>query len=135
MAKLLINDIDVADIGVRMGDGFLDSLCLPAGLKDHLTNDVRTEDGTQIVFNKAIKDRDLTLPFVVIGDSPEQLTMLINGFVNLLRQGEAVIQVPSEGIERYHLYYIGSTSYGRSLDRKIAKISVKFHEPNPANRR
>ena len=134
MAKLLINDIDADTFGVRMGDGFLDALALPAALKEHLTNDVRTENGTQIVFNKAVKDRDLTLQFVVEGESPEHTTMLVNGFVNLLMQGETIIQVPSDGNVIYHLYYTSSTSYGRSLDRKTARLSVKFNEPNPANR-
>lgn len=134
MAKLLINDIDADTLGVRMGDGFLDALALPAALKEHLTNDVRTENGTQIVFNKCVKDRDVTLQFVVEGDSPEHLTMRVNGFVKMLMQGEAVIQVPIDGNAIYHLYYTSSTSYGRSIDRNTARLSVKFNEPNPANR-
>ncbi len=137
MADLIINDKDTfTEWGVKMGDGFLDALCAPAPMKDFIENKSRLENGKRVIINNPKMDeRDVTLSFTIQGCSPSDYQTKKVAFQNELYKGTLTIQVPANNNEVYHLIYTGKNiSYGQSLDRKFGKITVKFNEPNPANR-
>ena len=137
MADLMINGKDAyATWGVRMGDGFLDAIGRPAPLKPFVESKSRKEDGKKVVVENVKKDEmDITLQFTIQGKSPADYQSKKDLFFEELYKGSVSIQVPS-GSQIFHLIYQGkSVSYGQSKSGTFGKVSCKFNEPNPANRR
>ena len=125
------------EYGIRMGDGFIDTLLQPSPLKDYLSNESRLENGVRVdVTPSKINKRSVTLTFVVTNRNGSAMIANLRKFYTLLYGKKIRIRVPEvEDSEYYHLIYTGkSISFGSSLDRSISKLSVKFDEPNPANR-
>lgn len=137
MNDLLINNKDAyATWGVRMGDGFLDTIGAPAPMKEFIENKSRLEHGKQmIVSNPKLNEREITLSFTIEGSSQSDYLIKKKTFFEELYKGTVNIQVPANSTEIYHLIYLGkSITYAQSLDRNFGKISSKFCEPNPINR-
>lgn len=137
MNGLLINNKDAyATWGVRMGDGFLDTIGAPAPMKEFIENKSRLEHGKQmIVSNPKLNEREITLSFTIEGSSQSDYLIKKKAFFEELYKGTVNIQVPANSTEIYHLIYLGkSITYAQSLDRNFGKISSKFCEPNPINR-
>jgi len=137
MADLLINGKDaLTEWGVRMGDNFLDVLNGYYPLKDYITNNDRTKDGVQYadVVSK-VNERSLTLNFTMEGSSMGDFTAKNKAFIEVMRGGDIVIQVPTDRSDVYHLKYTGkSCTFARNVERTFAKIGLAFVEPNPTNR-
>ena len=125
---LLINGYDAYAMGIAMGSGFIASLRAPASLKDFVENDDPKKDGKQVIYPEEPKvaARDLTLT---------EHTLNYNSFIELLKRGKMDISVPLISADIYHLTYIGNSgSYMMSADLTTSQLTVKFNEPNPANR-
>lgn len=123
--------------GVEMGDGFLDVILAPVPLKEFISNDSRLEHGTRVIVSNPKKSsRELTLQFVLYGDTPAGLEVVKSNFMSVLYTGNvAISEISTDYTDVFHLVYQNSTpSYGLSLDRCTARMSVKFTEPNPSNR-
>lgn len=133
---LFINGIDAGDLGIAMGSGFLESLKSPASLKEFVENDDPTKDGKEIMFGSPkIASRELTLSFVVCGDSAQEHIRKYNAFVRMLQRGKISISAPAIGTEIYHLKFAGTSGgYSMSKDLTTSKLAIKFEEPNPACR-
>ena len=134
---LLINGYDAYAMGIAMGSGFIASLRAPASLKDFVENDDPKKDGKQVIYPEEPKvaARDLTLTFVIFGDTLTEHTLNYNSFIELLKRGKMDISVPLISADIYHLTYIGNSgSYMMSADLTTSQLTVKFNEPNPANR-
>lgn len=134
---LLINGYDAYAMGITMGSGFIASLRAPASLKDFVENDDPKKDGKQVIYPEKPKvaARDLTLTFVIFGDTLAEHTANYNSFIELLKRGKIDISVPLISADIYHLAYMGNSgSYMMSADLTTSQLTVKFNEPNPANR-
>lgn len=136
MANLLINTKDAFETwGVRMGEGFLNTLLTPPGLKDFTENQSKQMDGKEIIYNTPkIDSRDLTLTFTIEGDNEDDYWVKYISFVEELRKGEIVLNIPSisaVAIYNYKLTYKSAQSYAISGNRTFSKISVKFNQANP----
>lgn len=134
---LLINGYDAYAMGITMGSGFIASLRTPASLKDFVENDDPKKHGKQVIYPEEPKvaARDLTLTFVIFGDTLAEHTANYNSFIELLKRGKMDISVPSISADIYHLTYMGNSgSYMLSADLTTSQLTVKFNEPNPANR-
>nr|DAD67164.1 MAG TPA: tail protein [Siphoviridae sp. ctazQ13] len=136
MADLLINGKDaLIEWGVRMGDNFLDVLYGYYPMKDYTTNNDRTQDGVQYVGIPKVNERNITLNFTMEGNSASDFTAKNKAFVEVMRGGDVVIQVPEDSPAVYHLKYTGkSCTFARNVERTFAKIGLAFIEPNPTNR-
>ena len=136
MADLLINGKDaLTEWGVRMGDNFLDVLNGYYPIKDYITNNDRTQDGVQYVSIPKVNERNITLNFTMEGNSASDFTAKNKAFVEVMRGGDVVIQVPEDSPAVYHLKYTGkSCTFARNVERTFAKIGLAFIEPNPTNR-
>lgn len=56
-------------------------------------------------------------------------------FYRTTKRGKMDISVPLISADIYHLTYIGNSgSYMMSADLTTSQLTVKFNEPNPANR-
>lgn len=138
MAELIINGKDAyATWGVRMGKGFRDAIGKPVPIKPFVENKSRLEDGKRVVVANPKKDEiDITLPFTIQGNSPADYQTKKDMFYEELYKGSVSIQMPAVDSKVYHLIYQGkSVNYGQSLDGKFGKVSCRFNEPNPANRK
>ncbi len=134
---LIINNKNAfTEWGVRMDDGFLDAIGAPVPMKEFIENKSRLEHGKQVITtNPKLDERDVTLSFTIKGISQADYQAKKAAFQSELYKGALTIQVPANSNEVYHLIYTGkSISYGQSLDRTFGKFTVKFNEPNPANR-
>lgn len=137
MSDLIINGKDAYQTwGVRMGDGFLDAIGASSPMKDFIESKSRLEHGKKVITtNPKIDEREITLTFTIKGSSQPDYQAKKKAFFEELYKGKVDIQVPANGIEIYHLIYLGkSIAYAQSLDRTFGKISSKFCEPNPAER-
>lgn len=137
MVELMINGKDAyATWGVRMGDGFLDAIGAPSSMKEYIENKSRLEHGKRVIVdNPKLDEREVTLTFTIEGNSKSDYQIKKKAFFDELYNGKVDIQVPENGSEVYHLVYLGkSITYAQSLDRTFCKASMKFSEPNPANR-
>ncbi len=136
MADLLINGKDaLIEWGVRMGDNFLDVLNGYYPMKDYITNNDRTQDGVQYVGIPKVNERNITLNFTMEGNSASDFTAKNKAFVEVMRGGDVVIQVPEDSPAVYHLKYTGkSCTFARNTERTFAKLGLAFIEPNPTNR-
>lgn len=135
--ELIINNKDAyATWGVRMGDGFLDTIGTPSPMKEYIENKSRLEHGKRVIVSAPKQDeREITLTFTIEGNSKSDYQSKKNSFFNELYGGNVDIKVPDNGSEVYHLIYLGkSITYAQSLDRTFGKVSMKFSEPNPAER-
>lgn len=135
--ELKINNKDAyATWGVRMGDGFLDTIGAPSPMKEYIENKSRLEHGKRVIVSNPKQDeREITLIFTIEGNSKPDYQTKKKAFFDELYNGNVDIQVPENGSEVYHLIYLGkSITYAQSLDRTFSKVSMKFSEPNPADR-
>ena len=126
-----------AAYGIKMGDGFIDTLMQPSPIKELITTDSRLENGVRVNISSAkVNKRSVTLSFVITNGNGKSMIENLRLFYSVLYNIRIRLRVPriEEGTY-YHLYYTGrSISYGSSIDKKISKLSVGFDEPNPTNR-
>lgn len=136
MSELIINGKDAyQEWGVRMGEGFLDTLNGYYPLKEYITNNDRTQDGVQYFGAPKVNERSLTLNFTIEGSDKDDFTVKNRAFAEMMRKGDVTIQVPADRPDVYHLKYTGkSCIFARNVERTFAKIGLAFIEPNPTNR-
>ena len=136
MTELIINGKDAfTEWGVRMGDGFLDTINGYFPMKEYITNDDRTQDGVQYVGVPKVNERNITLNFTMEGNSASDFTAKNKAFIQVMCGGDIVIRVPEDSPAVYHLKYTGKNcTFARNTERTFAKIGLAFIEPNPTNR-
>lgn len=137
MAELIINNKDAfQQWGVRMGDGFLDTIDAPNSMKAFVENESRLEHGKRVIVeNPKVAAREITLGFHIQGYSESDYQTKKRSFFNELEGGTIHINVPALGEDVYKLIYLGkSITYNLTRNRTSSKISAKFIEPNPKDR-
>lgn len=137
IGDLLINGSDAYAKGIAMGDDFLGNILSPSSLKSFVENDDPTKNGKEVIYPQTPKlaSRDLTLTFTIFGNTTTEHLTNYKNFVALLQKGEISLSIPALGTEVYHLTYVGdSGSYMIEADRLASRLTVKFNEPNPADR-
>ena len=137
IGDLLINGSDAYAKGIAMGDDFLGNILSPSSLKSFVENDDPTKNGKEVIYPQTPKlaSRDLTLTFTIFGNTTTEHLTNYKNFIALLQKGEISLSIPALGTEVYHLTYVGdSGSYMIKADRLASRLTVKFNEPNPADR-
>lgn len=132
---LLINGKDAwSEWGVVMGDGFINSILGPAGNKDFIQNESRTENGKRVLcVNPKIDARELTLTFNIHGVNSSDYLSKYNSFVGELQKGKVGISIPPINMS-FTLFYKKSTSFASNHALTFSKLAAKFEEPNPTVR-
>lgn len=135
IGDLFINGNDAyTTFGVCMGDGFLDAILAPPPLKEFVENKSRLDNGKQVLYdNPRLDERDLTLMFYLEGCNCDEYLERYRRFMIELNKGKISVRIPVIN-ETYNLIYQKSASFAMNRARTFTKISVKFNEPNPANR-
>lgn len=127
--------------GIMMGDGFLDALLPPVGLKPFVTNKSRLIDGERVVVSNIRKEsRTVTLSFTIGGNNPADFRAKKEAFYAYLYTGRVDLRFDPSSTNRpttetFHFTYNGeSSTYGEDLAHTSCKISIKLKEFNPNNR-
>lgn len=137
--ELFINSKDAYTYwGVNMGTGFVSALWTPVQLKSYITNEVREENGTRYLAqsNYWKAEREVSLQFVIVGSSTSDFITKRDAFLAEISGGAVTIAVPALSTNNvFTLWYTGkSCSLDLNTKRTAGKFTLKFTEPNPANR-
>lgn len=125
------------EYGVRLGDGFLDTIQAPVELKEMVENENRNMHGKRVIIGSIRKQsRDLSLSFRLVASSRTVLSNNRKRFYDeVLYQSLIDIRLPKVTEEVFHLRYIGkNTTYGQNASGTSCMITAKFEEANPAKR-
>lgn len=141
-SEITINGVVLSAIGATLLSGSYASLLTPAPLKDFVENDDPLKDGTDVIVPGTngeddttipkVKERDVTLTFLIQGATKSTFLANYSVFVAQLHKGAVTLTVP-ELNATYHLLYSNSTQFD-NYRLNACKLAVKFREPNPANR-
>lgn len=132
--ELIINGKDAYEKwGVCMGEGFLESMLMPPGLKNFIENESRKENGKRVLAtNPKVSSREVTLIFNIEGDTEKEYLANFRSFVGELQKGVVNIEVPQLGSEVYKMIYQKATSFGQNRNRTFSILTVKLEEFNPS---
>lgn len=126
--------------GVTLLDGSIAALLTPPAAKSRITNNCRLKNGTQSVVKTKdgsslvrFQSRDVILNFSFSASGYVDLEQKQAAFLAELMNGTVALKVPQLPDKVYHLDYVSSTFYGQLLG-KLAKLAVKFNEPDPTAR-
>ena len=135
LGDLYINSQDAwGQWKVAMGNGFIENLLVPAGLKEFIENESRLENGKRVITtNPKVSSRDVTLTFNIHGDTTTEYLSNYAAFVAILQAGTVKIRVPAINMT-FNLIYKKSSSFNIGRARMDSSLSVKFEEPDPTNR-
>lgn len=135
---ITINGIPLNEMGAALEHGGYSALMMPAPLKEFVENDDPLKDGTEVITEiddesvAKLRERDVTLTFLIKGKDREDFLEKYNAFTSLLQKGSITLNIPDLG-QIYRLIYSNATQYDNYL-LKACRLAVKFREPNPANR-
>lgn len=136
-----LNGKDLAAMNLTALDGILNTLMKPSTYKKYASNGNASINGERILSapTSRMKDkRTVSLPFLLQSTSLIDLQRDIDNL-----EAELVKGVNGTGINElvvrelgvcYRLYYESMSSYTNFGLDGAAKLSIKFVEPNPANR-
>ncbi len=140
--EITINGTPLRELGVSLLAGAYAALLTPTTLKDFVENNDPLKDGTEIVvpgdggsYDKTsprVKERDVTLTFLIEGAGAEAFLSNYAAFIAQLYKGLVVLHVPALNAT-YRLLYSSSTRFD-NYRLNACKIAVKFREPNPNDR-
>lgn len=138
VARLYINGEDAYEnFGASLGENALVALMTPVPNKTYLENKVATQDGKQVLITDELParmdERDIALDINI--EARDVCAMLENyrGLCRELRKGAVSLSTSFEPSVVYHLNYL-SCSQMRTFFQGKAVFSIRFNEPNPANR-
>lgn len=131
---ILINGTQLA--GVRMAPGSIAKLVAPISPKEFVSNESRLEDGKRVLYPSDVKfaPRELTITFQVTGSTESEFNTRVSAFYNAMYRGYVTLEVTDVSDDVYKLSYLGSSTYKGGMSGHACKITVKFEEPNPADR-
>ncbi len=133
IAMIYINGKDAHSTwGCFLEDGSRDKLITGVPLKEFIENKSRLEHGKRVLYSSAKQDeRDVELVFCFIKKG--SFVSNYRSFMEEMYKGEVKLHYVDDEInETYHLTYQGC----RNLNtvQYAGKVSIRFNEPNPANR-
>lgn len=137
--EITINGVALASMGATLLSGAYAELLAPPSLKDFVENNDPLKDGTEVIVpgtdgendtsTPKLKERDVTLTFLIQGDSKAEFFTNYAAFVAMLHKGRVNLSVPE--LNRYfYLIYSNSTQFANYM-LNACKLAVKFREPIP----
>lgn len=133
--ELFINGTDAYTYGVSMGKNFIGAIKAPLSFKEDVENNSTLQHGKRVVLSESFFEaRDLSLSFVVTGDTREQFSQNEKTFFSILYGRKLTIKIKGDD-SYYRLLYKGtSATYGYSPSGTVCTITAKFTEINPDDR-
>lgn len=133
MSEIKLNGLPLSDFGATMLKGGYAELMKPAELKAWISNDAPGRDGIEYLVPSSpkVKERNVSLTFIIVGDTDEDFFVNYNSFVKEMMRGICALEVP-ELSQVFNLKYESCTSFD-NFNLKSCKLAVKFTEPIPKN--
>ena len=140
--SMSINGNDISQYGLIALEGTIAALIKPNTYKDLQKKENSSMQGTMIFAApslRRVKQRDVTLPFLFRSESLYDMQRALKALQEdlVLGQTDGVneIYVPVLGTRFFVIFNnISAFSHFGDLRNGMAKISIKFTEPNPNNR-
>ena len=134
--KLYINGDDAwTTWGVGLEDGSLGELMAPPPVKAPIVNESRLENGKRYITNNHKYDeRVVTLVFFLVASNVTDYVTNYRNFISTLATSDTVELITSNEPDVCYRLVYGSCSQFRQYFGGMAKIAVKFIEPDPTNR-
>lgn len=139
--EITINGVPLASMGTTLLSGAYKELLTPPALKDFVENNDPLKNGTDVIVpgtdgeddtsTPKLKERDVTLTFLIQGDSDSSFFDNYNAFVAMLNKGIINLSIP-ELNRNFGLIYRNSTQFANYM-LNACKLAVKFREPNPSS--
>ena len=139
--EITMNGVPLSSMGVTLVSGAYSALLMPAALKDFVENNDPLKDGTDVIVPGTdgeddtsvprVKERDVTLTFLIQGENATDFMAKYAAFVAELHKGTVVLHVPDLG-RYFHLLFSNCTQFNNYL-LNACNLAVKFREPNPRN--
>lgn len=136
-----MNGVSLSAMGVTLLEGAYSALMAPASLKDFVQNDDPLKDGTDVIIPgiddedntnvPRVKERDVTLTFLIQGENATDFMAKYAAFVAELHKGTVVFHIPD--LERHFHFLFSNCTQFDNYRLNACKIAVKFREPNPRN--
>lgn len=134
---LYINGKDAfTEYGIILANNSLSALMTPAPLKEWVSNEVRTENGTRYLLSDPPKraQRDVTITFQLVAQTEEQFHTRYEKFCNeVLALGIVNIRSKWQPNIEYHFVYENCSQFTQFL-LGIATFGLKLIEPDPTDR-
>lgn len=133
--KFSINGKDAFNtFGVFLGGNSIDALLTPPSAKKRISNESRLLPGIQVIDYKNVpQSRDITLVFYFKGKDYSNLYSMIEAFIQELMNGITTFVINELPLVKFKLDFESSSPI-KQINGKLAKISLKFTEPNPNDR-
>ena len=135
--QLFINNKDAYTTwGISMTNEALSALMSPPALKDWITNEMRTEDGTEYVqgaYVPKLKERTFILPISLTAPDETTFHSRYASFCEELASGVLVIRTEFQPTIYYRCVY-NSCSQFTQFARQMATFGLSLTEPDPSNR-
>lgn len=138
MNDMSINGTPLSSMGITMTAGWRTALLTPAPIKDLVSNDDPTKPGIRYITEMSdgtsaavIKERDVTLTFIVRGANDDDFLEKHAEFTRMLHKGKITLHVPAIR-QHFRLIYRNVTKYNDHGNS--CTLAVKFTEPNPTDR-
>ena len=141
-----INDKSCSELGIVIGRGSIDALHAPVQRKDYITNENAGINGVQYLaidqYVPKVASRDVNLVVYLMAKSKENYWTAYNRLTELLGKGglitltEAVYEDGADDTDEYACYrliYKSCTQFSE-FNGRMAKLQLRFTEPDPANR-
>lgn len=136
-AHLFINGKDAfTEYGIILANNSLSTLMTPPSLKEWVTNEVYSENGTRYLKSNPPKvdKRDLTVIFQLVAQTEEQFHSRYEKFCNeVLSTGVVNIRTKWQPNIEYKCIYENCSQFTQFL-LGIATFGLKLVEPNPTDR-
>lgn len=133
------NDIDKYHLTAL--DGTLNALMTPATYKKAVTNENAAVDGTMILSNPAfrmVEKRTVSIPFLFRSVSIVDLQRELDNLAQVLvagKENSGINELYVHELNKcYRLFYEGMSTYSNFGLDGVARVTLKFTEPNPNNR-
>ena len=126
-----INGFKLSRYGVIMLSGSYAALMKPADLKEWVSNEDVTKDGTDYLAPSTplVAERSVTLHFALSKDNEEDFWDFYKTFIAVLQAGIIDLYVPR--LSRHYFLKYETCSSFNNYSLKACEIAVKFTEPNP----
>lgn len=132
-SDITLNGKLLSEYGATLLSGWCAELMKPAEPKEWVRNEAVNGNGADYIVPTddiiKLKERTLTLTFLITGNDELLFLLRYNYFIRTLRNGEVTLNVPAIG-RTYTLKYEGGTPFDM-FNLTSCKLAVKFKEPKP----
>lgn len=135
IGDFFINNIDAKQAyGISLHSSALTTLMTPVAVKEYITNEVRTENGTRLInAEPRVASRTFTLMLNLTAKNERQFLERYAAFCEVLQAGELRLRTKWQPEVTYVCYYKNCSQYSQFLNG-IANLSLTLIEPDPSNR-